>query len=69
MSGKDRLAWEAMLEADLELRAVWDGYLAQLDRDASLIERGVQPTGQATSKAARRVLDVAGREPKIPAND
>lgn len=59
MNGKHWQDWEAMLEADPAIRAAWDGYIAQLDRDAGLIVEGVRPTGQAMTEAARRVIERA----------
>lgn len=61
MSGKDRRDWEAMLRADPALQAAWNGYLAQLERDAALVVQGVQPTGHATADAARQVIAQAGK--------
>ena len=65
----DPQEWEAVLDADPNLRAVWDDFTAQLDEDAALIGQGVRPTDQALHKAARRVMDVADVDPKSPAND
>lgn len=53
---------QAMLK-DPKFPEAWQGYIDELEKDAALVVRGVQPTGIVLGKAAQRVIEIAADLP------